>query len=122
MPSLQGIDPKVTKGVISGVKGIGNDDTKYQIDAAIQPGNSGGPLCDSGGRLVGVIVETLSSTYVLRTKGIVPQNVNYAIKASELATFLRSRSIKPAASPSTVQNTSFGLKPSIAKTGLVIVE
>lgn len=122
MPSLQGIDPKVTKGVISGVKGIGNDDTKYQIDAAIQPGNSGGPLCDSGGRLVGVIVETLSSTYVLRTKGIVPQNVNYAIKASELAAFLRSRSIKPAASPSTVQNTSFGLKPSIAKTGLVIVE
>ena len=79
-PGLQGFTPKVTKGVISGMEGFRGDLREYQIDASVQPGNSGGPLFDSDGRVVGVIVASL-------TKG---QVVNYAIKKSYLYAFLEN--------------------------------
>ena len=87
-PSSQGFSPKVTKGVISGRNGIHDDSRLYQIDASIQPGNSGGPVCDSHGNLIGVVVGSLNSEYFLKTQGSVPQNVNYAIKKSVLLDFI----------------------------------
>lgn len=93
-PTLQGIDVKVTKGIVSSKRGLRNDASRFQIDAAIQPGNSGGALCDDRGRVRGVVVSMLSHEYVLERSGTLPQNVNYAIKTSELASFLRSKSIK----------------------------
>jgi S1-C subfamily serine protease len=39
---------KVTKGIISSLTGIGNNCSNIQIDAALQPGNSGGPILDEG--------------------------------------------------------------------------
>lgn len=90
MPSLQGFSPKVTKGVISALKGLQDDSRLYQIDAAVQPGNSGGPLSDESGNVVGVIVSRLSDNAVMATQGIVPQNVNYTIKLSYIQAFLDS--------------------------------
>ena len=85
-PQLQGVTPKVTKGVISGLEGFMGDIRNYQIDASIQPGNSGGPVADTNGYIVGVVVATLR-----RGKdGEMPQNVNYAIKKSYLMAFLDS--------------------------------
>ena len=80
MPGLQGFSPKVTKGIISGTDGFKGDVREYQIDATIQPGNSGGPLFDVHGHVVGVLVASLK-------KG---QAVNYAIKKSYLMAFLES--------------------------------
>lgn len=77
-PGLQGFDPKVTKGVISGERGFRGDVREYQIDASIQPGNSGGPLFNDKGCLVGVVVASLRGGQV----------VNYAIKKSYLQAFL----------------------------------
>ncbi len=79
-PSLQGFSPKVTKGVISGLNGIKDDISQYQIDAAVQPGNSGGPLADENGNIVGVIVGKLNDSYLIKNHGSIAQNVNYAIK------------------------------------------
>jgi len=123
-PDLQGTEVKVTKGVISSRKGFNNDDTRFQIDAAIQPGNSGGPLCDASGKLVGVIVSALNAVYVAKETGSIPQNVNYAIKNAELAVFLRSRSIntdvKPAAGGVEAQPST--LRHAISSTGLVVIK
>lgn len=93
-PAVQGLEVKVTKGVISSGKGLHDDDTEYQIDAAVQPGNSGGPLCDSAGRVAGLIVSKLDSLAVARATGSLPQTVNYAIKSSEIMAMLRSRSVE----------------------------
>jgi S1-C subfamily serine protease len=82
MPDLQGFSPKVTKGVISGLKGIKDDVRKYQIDASVQPGNSGGPLADERGNVVGVVVARLNDAAVMEEQGVVPQNVNYSVKLS----------------------------------------
>jgi S1-C subfamily serine protease len=80
MPGLQGFSPKVTKGIISGTDGFKGDVRRYQIDATIQPGNSGGPLFDNSGNIVGVLVSSLAHADA--------QAVNYAIKKSYLMAFL----------------------------------
>ena len=47
---------KVTKGIVSATRGMGNDTGQFQIDAAVQPGNSSGPIYDENGNIVGGVV------------------------------------------------------------------
>jgi len=88
MPELQGFSPKVTKGVVSSLNGIQDDVRMYQIDAAVQPGNSGGPLADESGNIVGVVVARLNDAYVAENTGSLPQNINYAVKKSYTLAFV----------------------------------
>ena len=69
-----GDEVKVTNGIISSNSGFKNDISLYQISAPIQPGNSGGPLIDSKGNLIGII----------NAKHTDAENVSYAIKAAYL--------------------------------------
>ncbi len=118
-PSIQGLEIKVTKGVISSGKGMNEDDTRFQIDTAVQPGNSGGPLCDKSGKLIGVVVARLNEIFVANKTGSIPQNVNYAIKSSEVIAMLRSKSVSfELAGEDDIEN---GIKRASAATGLVIV-
>lgn len=84
---IQGHSPKVTQGMISSENGVQNDIRMWQISVPIQPGNSGGPLLDEHGRLIGVVVASLSLRAIQIT-GFVPQNVNYAIKGAYLEPLL----------------------------------
>lgn len=88
MPELQGFSPKVTKGVISSMNGIQDDVRMYQIDAAVQPGNSGGPLADENGNILGVVVARINDAFVAKTTGAIAQNVNYAVKKSYTMAFV----------------------------------
>jgi S1-C subfamily serine protease len=76
--SLMGTEIKFTDGKISSKTGIQGDITTYQISVPIQPGNSGGPLFDYDGNLIGI-----TSSGVNRELDIT-ENVNYAIKSSYL--------------------------------------
>jgi S1-C subfamily serine protease len=73
-----GEDIKFTDGKISAKTGIEGDITTYQISVPIQPGNSGGPLFDSKGNLVGI------TSSALNREKFNAENVNYAIKATYL--------------------------------------
>ena len=73
---------KVTGGMVSAVKGMGDDSGQFQIDAAVQPGNSGGPIYDENGNIVGVVVAQLNKLKVAKAIGSLPENVNLGIKAS----------------------------------------
>ena len=81
---------KVTTGVVSSTRGAGDDSGQFQLDAAVQPGNSGGPIYDSGGNIVGVIISQLDKLKVAKAIGSLPENVNFGIKASTVRQFLMS--------------------------------
>jgi S1-C subfamily serine protease len=78
---MQGLEPKYTDGRISSLTGMQDDPSEYQISVPVQPGNSGGPLCDANGEVVGIVVARLNDMAVMQLQGVVPQNVNYAVKA-----------------------------------------
>jgi S1-C subfamily serine protease len=77
---------KVTTGVVSSIRGVGDDSGQFQLDAAVQPGNSGGPIYDSSGNIVGVVISQLNK----RTFGSLVENVNFGVKASTVRQFLVS--------------------------------
>ena len=88
LPGLLSTEGNVTVGILSADSGIGNDPHVFQITAPVQSGNSGGPLVDSAGNVVGVIVSKLDAGKVAQQLGDLPQNVNFAIKAVEVINIL----------------------------------
>ena len=84
----------VTTGNVSSLAGIGGDTRLVQITAPVQPGNSGGPLLDAGGKVMGVVVSKLNALKVAQSTGDVPQNVNFAINASVLMSFLDANGVE----------------------------
>lgn len=81
---------KVTGGIVSAIRGMGDDSGQFQIDAAVQPGNSGGPIYDENGNIVGVVIAQLNKLKMAKTIGSLPENVNFGIKASTVKQFLTS--------------------------------
>lgn len=81
-PELQGFSPKLTRGEIGSLFGLQDDPRHFQISAPIQPGNSGGPLLNASGNAIGTLVARLSDKVTYKVTGMLPQNVNYALKSS----------------------------------------
>lgn len=86
---LLGSGHKVATGVLSATAGLEDDPRMFQITVPTQPGNSGGPILDSKGQVVGVLASTLSVEYLYRQQKHIPQNVNFAIKSDYLEFLLR---------------------------------
>jgi hypothetical protein len=84
---------KVTKGIISSLTGIGNNFSNIQIDAALQPGNSGGPILNDKGNVVGVAVAKLDLAVALEEFGVIPEDTNFGIKTNVVRSLLESNNI-----------------------------
>lgn len=89
LPSTLSSNVKYTKGDVSDTSGIGDDSSKIQHTASIQPGNSGGPMALLDGRVVGVVVSSLSASYMIKKTGSIPQGVNFSIKTDYLLTMAK---------------------------------
>jgi uncharacterized protein len=88
---LQGVltsDLNITTGTVSALAGPGDDRRLMQVTAPVQSGNSGGPLLDLAGNVVGVVVGKLNAMKLARLTGDIPQNVNFAIQAGTARSFL----------------------------------
>jgi S1-C subfamily serine protease/Holliday junction resolvasome RuvABC ATP-dependent DNA helicase subunit len=90
-----------TVGNVSALAGLKNDSRHIQVSAPVQPGNSGGPVIDRCGNVIGVVV----SYFGVHNKGVA-QNVNFAIKINVLTTFLDAHGVpySTAASEHPLQN------------------
>ena len=84
---------KVTKGIISSLTGIGNNLAEMQIDAALQSGNSGGPILDEYGNVVGVAVAKLDVKFALENFGAIPENTNFGVKANIVEALLDANGV-----------------------------
>ena len=92
-----------TFGNVTALSGIA-DDTRYiQIQAPVQPGNSGGPLLDYNGNVVGVVSGKLNAMKVAELSRDMPQNVNFAIRTGTLVNFLESNRVSYKSDISTAQ-------------------
>ena len=92
---------KVTKGIISALTGIGNNYSNIQFDAALQPGNSGGPIIDNNGNVIAVAVSKLSRKYTLENFDVIPENTNFGIISGVVKNILDSNDVvRPAANQS----------------------
>ena len=83
---IMGSDIKYTNGSISSINGFKGDKKTYQISAPIQPGNSGGPLFNYDGELIGINVAILDKK--------IASNVGYSIKSGVVVDFINSSSKK----------------------------
>lgn len=92
--TLLGKEPKYTDGTISALSGIGDDPRIFQISVPVQAGNSGGPLMNATGEVVGIVASKLAAARVFEWTGDFPQNVNFAVKIAYLRTLLDGRSVK----------------------------
>ncbi len=97
---LLGSGPQVTTGNISSLIGPGDDTRSLQFTAPTQSGNSGGPLLDNDGAVVGVVSSKLNAVRVHEMTGDVPQNVNFAIKSALVRSFLEAVGVDYCSRPS----------------------
>jgi S1-C subfamily serine protease len=110
---LLGTDAIVTTGSISALAGIHNDRSLIQISAPVQPGNSGGPVLDASGHVVGVVVSVLDAVKIASIIGAVPENVNFAINEATARRFLDTQHVPYRVEPSSEKLSA----PDIAETG-----
>jgi S1-C subfamily serine protease len=85
---------KITRGIVSSLSGIDNNIGQIQIDAALQPGNSGGPVLNENGDLVGIASAGLNKLLMAKQSKYIPENVNFAVSSPIVVNILKSKKVK----------------------------
>ena len=112
-------------GAISSLYGVQDDPRWFQISVPIQPGNSGGPLFNEKGEVIGITVASLDVKNVFEITGAFPQNINFAIKSAYIKNLL---SMLPDLGSVLVQPTDLNLSKGSqgfierAKNNIVLIE
>lgn len=83
-----------TSGLVSALRGLNDTAGELQITAPVQPGNSGGPLMDASGLVIGVVQAKLDALSAAIATGDIPQNVNFAVSLEVLADFLAKNRVQ----------------------------
>lgn len=94
LQGLLGTGPQASAGNVAALCGIGNDSTVFQFTAPIASGNSGGPILDMAGDLVGLVSSSLNLDRI-RQSGGSAENINFGIKGAVILSFLDSFGIDP---------------------------
>ena len=83
---------KMTTGNVNALSGVENDARYLQISTPIQPGNSGGPVIDRHGHVIGITTAGLSKNFADQN-GFIAQNVNFALRAGVAAIFMEAQGL-----------------------------
>ena len=79
----------INPGVVSSLSGLGGDSATFTVSANVQPGNSGGPILNMRGEVVGVAQAKLDEVALLKAEGTTGGSIGFAIGATTLVDFLR---------------------------------
>lgn len=89
----------MTTGIVSSLAGLRGDPKFIQISAPVQRGNSGGPVIDLMGRVIGVVTSKLDALGVAQQSGgDLPQIVNFAVRHELVVSFMRRNNVEPVTS------------------------
>jgi S1-C subfamily serine protease len=113
--------PTLTTGEVNALSGLRDNPLQFQISAPVQPGNSGGPLLDRQGNVLGVVVSKLNAAGIAARTGDIPQNVNFAVKGSEAVEYLRGAGVTPTMADSTGRDRSAAEVGELAHRSTVLV-
>lgn len=94
LTGLLSLSGNVVSGNVSSLAGIGDDVRFFQVSAPVQPGNSGGPLLDLSGNIVGIVTARIDDFVVAGATGALPQNVNFAIKSQIATSFMDTHGVE----------------------------
>jgi len=112
LSQVLGTDIRITRGIVSSKNGIKSDTKQFQISAAIQPGNSGGPILNNELEVLGIATSRLSDKYLFKYLDIIPQNINFGVKSLEVLSFFKSKNIKSSKN-STIKNIDNALEATV---------
>jgi S1-C subfamily serine protease len=98
LQGLLGSGPQATTGNVSALCGIGNDTSVMQFSAPIASGNSGGPILDQAGQVVGLVYSSLNKELV-REGGSNAENINFGVKGAIVRSFLSTAGVDPRTLP-----------------------
>lgn len=98
LQGLLGSGPQATGGNVSALCGIGNDTSVLQFSAPIASGNSGGPILDQSGLVVGLVHASLNLDRI-REGGSSAENINFGVKGAVVRSFLATIGIEPQLDP-----------------------
>ena len=76
--------PVISSGIVSSGFGFGESASQFQVTAKMNKGNSGGPVFNKTGKIIGVAVSKLDKKSITESTGITPEDVNFALKGSEI--------------------------------------
>ena len=109
----------LTSGSITALSGMGSDSRFIQISAPVQRGNSGGPLVDEKGVIVGIVTAKLNALRIAAQTGDIPQNANFAVKEVFARTFMQANGITPLIAPANMPKRSLPQLGDMLKTAVV---
>ena len=92
LANILGFEPNVAFGYVSATGGLRGDSTRFQISAPIHKGNSGGPILDQGGQVIGIVTSKLDALAVQKRTGDLPQNISFGVRGEVAQTFLERNS------------------------------
>ena len=83
-------NPSISEGIVSKASGFGELAGEFQITAKMNKGNSGGPIFNNNGQIIGIAVGKLNKKEVLNKDGFIPEDVNIGISGNVISNFLKS--------------------------------
>ncbi len=104
-PGVLSSSGNFTVGHVTSLSGISDDTRFLQTSTPIQPGNSGGPLLDMSGNVVGVVDAQLNAFAMMQANNSLPQNVNFAIQVPIVINFLSVKGVSPSLETSNAPGT-----------------
>ena len=93
LAGVLGSKPSVGFGHVSSTSGINDNPAQMQISVPIQRGNSGGPVFDQAGNVIGVVASKLDALKIAESLGDLPQNVNFAVRGEATRAFLDAQRV-----------------------------
>jgi S1-C subfamily serine protease len=92
--AVLGTRPSVGFGHVTSTVGVRDNPAQMQISVPVQRGNSGGPVLDQAGNVIGIVVSKLDALKLAQRTGDLAQNVNFAIKGDVVRAFLEANKIE----------------------------